>query len=84
MFKCDKCGKCCENLQESELYSDLDRGDGICKHLDVKKHLCRIYENRPLKCNVDKMYKLYFSDKMTLDEYYSLNNTACTLLKNKF
>ena len=42
MFKCDCCGCCCRNLQLSDLYSELDRGDGTCKYL--VGNLCSIYE----------------------------------------
>lgn len=55
MFYCDCCGLCCMNLSKSEIYSDLDRGDGICKYFDMDSKLCTIYEERPEKCNVDKM-----------------------------
>lgn len=51
MFNCDKCGLCCRSLHLSELYHDLDKGDGVCIHLDEKTNLCRIYHSRPEKCN---------------------------------
>lgn len=80
MFKCDCCGCCCRNLNKSELYSDLDRGDGICKYLSG--NLCSIYENRPLLCRVDECYDLYFCNIMNRDEYYKLNTIECQKLKN--
>ncbi|MFB2516000.1 YkgJ family cysteine cluster protein [Lysinibacillus sp. OTC-L20] len=80
-FFCDQCGLCCQNLHLSELYADLDSGDGTCIYFDHQSKLCTIYENRPLKCQVDKMYELYFSS-ITKDEYYQLNYDACQLLKN--
>lgn len=81
MFSCDCCGKCCMNLGESELYRDLDRGDGVCLHFDLKSHLCRIYAKRPDKCNVDKSYNLFFRDIMSKEQYYQLNYKACMKLK---
>lgn len=81
MFNCDKCGYCCSNLDSSPLYADLDRGDGVCRYFDTDTRLCTIYADRPLKCNIDKTYELFFKDKMTLDEYYSLNYDACKKLK---
>ena len=42
MFECDKCGACCRSLKRSELYSKLDRGDGVCKYLN--DNLCSIYD----------------------------------------
>jgi len=57
MFACDCCGCCCRNLKKSELYADLDRGDGACKYL--VGNLCSIYEKRPLFCRVDECYELF-------------------------
>lgn len=71
MFKCDKCGECCRNLNKSEIYKELDRGDGICKYL--KGNLCSIYELRPLLCRVDESYEKFFKNMMTKEKYYKLN-----------
>ena len=81
MFKCDCCGLCCMNLKKSQLYSDLDRGDGICKFFELETKLCSIYEKRPEKCNVEKTYESCFKDKMSKNQYYKLNYDACKLLK---
>lgn len=81
MFECKKCGACCKNLHLSDIYADLDRGDGICKHL--KNNLCSIYENRPLKCRIDESYYVFFSEKMTIETYYKLNYEACEILIKK-
>lgn len=83
MFKCDCCGLCCMKLKMSELYSDLDRGDGICRYFDVTSKLCSIYENRPDKCNVDKMYEKFYKDKISIEEYYELNYEVCNRLKRQ-
>ena len=72
MFKCDCCGLCCMKVSESPLYCDLDRGDGICKFFNCETRLCNIYENRPVRCNVDKMYELCFKEKMAKYEYYKI------------
>lgn len=79
MFKCDCCGCCCRNIDKSELYSNLDRGDGQCKYLIG--NLCSIYDNRPLFCRIDKCYDLFFKDIMSIDEYYRLNMEVCKKLK---
>ncbi len=79
MFFCDKCGMCCRNLKYSKLYSDLDRGDGVCKYLHG--NLCSIYENRPLKCRIDDSYEIYFKSVMTREEYYRKNYEVCNFLK---
>ena len=60
MFKCDKCGLCCQNLKKSYLYKDLDRGDGICKYYNTETKLCTIYSSRPLICNIEESYYKYF------------------------
>lgn len=83
MFVCDCCGLCCMNLNKSELYSDLDRGDGICRYFDIDSKLCTIYDERPDKCNVDKIYVKFFKDKMTIEQYYQMNYVACGDLKKK-
>lgn len=79
MFKCNKCGQCCRNLNKSDLYNDLNRGDGVCRFL--KKNLCSIYETRPQLCRIDDCYQLYFKDIYSIEEYYKLNYKACTNLQ---
>lgn len=81
MFQCDCCGCCCRNLDKSELYKDLDRGDGVCKYLN--ENLCTIYENRPLFCRVDECYERFFKQDMSLVEYYDVNLKMCEKLKEK-
>ncbi len=79
MFKCNRCGCCCRNLDKSELYAELDRGDGICKYL--RGNLCSVYENRPLLCRIDECYDLYFYKIMERVEYYRLNKIESQKLK---
>lgn len=79
MFKCDQCGKCCRNLNKSQLYSELDRGDGICKFLNG--NLCSIYQVRPLLCRVDDCYEQFFKESMSKEDFYSLNYEVCNELK---
>lgn len=81
MFKCNQCGCCCRNLEGSDLYAELDRGDGICKYLNG--NLCSIYEKRPLLCRIDDCYERYFKSQYSLEEYYDLNYKACKVLKKK-
>ena len=81
MFLCDKCGMCCRNLQLSELYADLNRGDGVCKYL--KGNLCSIYESRPMKCRIDDSYEIYFKALMTREEYDRMNQEVCEHLKQE-
>ncbi len=81
MFKCDQCGVCCRHLDRSEIYKDLDRGDGTCIHLNG--NLCDIYEDRPLICRVDESYHVYFEYQMSEEEYYKKNYEACASLKRR-
>ena len=81
MFPCKKCGLCCENLNQSPIFHEFHNGDGICKYLDG--NLCSIYETRPLLCRVDECYYAYFSDKISLEEYYKLNIEICNQFKTK-
>lgn len=81
MFKCDKCGICCRNLDKSEIYKKLDRGDGVCIYLD--KNICSIYEYRPLICRVDDCYDLYFSKEISREKYYIINEEACKKMKKE-
>lgn len=71
------------NLKKSELYSDLDRGDGICRYFDTDSKLCTIYDERPDKCNVDKTYEKFLKDKMTIEQYYQMNYVVCSALKKE-
>ena len=81
MFDCDKCGLCCMNIDKSDIYSDLDRGDGVCKYYNELSHLCNIYDNRPDICNIDKMYEIYFCTTIAKEDYYQMNYNACKQLK---
>jgi Fe-S-cluster containining protein len=66
-------------LDLSPLYKELDRGDGTCKYLIG--NICGIYKERPMICRVDECYDLYFSEKMTKEEYYKKNYEMCSELK---
>lgn len=75
MFNCEHCGCCCRNLDKSDIYASLDRGDGVCKYLYGND--CSIYENRPLLCRIDESYDRLFSSLMSREEFYSINKQAC-------
>lgn len=81
MFKCSCCGECCRNLNKSNLYKDLDRGDGTCRYLEG--NLCTIYEKRPLICRIDESYEAFFKKQFSLEKYYELNYKVCNLLKKR-
>ena len=51
---------CCRKI--GMVNKDLDRGDGVCKHLD-ENNKCEIYNNRPLICNTDRLYEVLLNIK---------------------
>ncbi len=74
-YECKVCGECCRHLDLSELYSDLDLGDGTCKYLTG--NLCKIYNERPLKCRVEESYYAFFSHNMSKEAFYQRNYEMC-------
>ena len=44
MYNCEHCGCCCRNLDKSDIYISLDRGDGVCRYLVGND--CSIYKDR--------------------------------------
>ena len=58
----------------------LDRGDGVCRHLDERSNLCRIYDERPPICRVADMYER-FSDHLAWPDFVELNLRACAELR---
>lgn len=81
MFKCDKCGKCCKNLNKSPVYKNLHNGNGVCKYL--KNNICSIYEDRPLLCRVDEAYNVFFENLYEYNEYLKINYEICKKLKRE-
>lgn len=79
MFKCDRCGECCRHLNLSNFYSELDRGDGVCKYLCG--NLCSVYGTRPLLCRIDASFDFFFQGTMSREEYYKMNYEACEKMK---
>ena len=82
-FPCERCGQCCRRISGIPLYEDLDRGDGVCKHFNEKTNTCNIYENRPDKCRIDKMYEKYFFKQYSKSEFYRLNKEFCRKWQNE-
>lgn len=80
MFKCSRCGLCCQHIDMIPELSEYDSGNGKCKYL-TKNNLCAIYANRPDICNVDKMYEINFSNEMTKEAFYEKNLEGCRALK---
>ena len=82
--KCDKClGLCCRRIGQFEFMKIFDRGDGVCKYL-TKDNKCEIYDHRPLICNTDRLYELFYVNKLSRIEYDRLNDEACEELKRLY
>ncbi len=79
MFHCEHCGCCCRNLDKSDIYATLDRGDGVCKYLNGND--CLIYENRPLLCRIDESYNKMFRGLMSRENFYDINKQVCKKLQ---
>lgn len=82
-FGCDKCGLCCQHIDQIPELKKFDSGNGRCIHL-TENNLCDIYNVRPNICNVEKMYQLRYSAYMSKEEYLSLNEEGCKRLKRLF
>ncbi|WP_423837713.1 YkgJ family cysteine cluster protein [Thalassolituus oleivorans] len=80
-FPCDQCGACCKNVGLSAELDFLNRGDGICKFLDMEKNLCSVYENRPSICRIDQQYKENYIKLYSWDEFIEINLSVCDSLK---
>lgn len=80
MFYCSRCGLCCKHIDKIPQLSEYHDGDGICRYLVDNK--CSIYESRPDICNVDYVYKTFFSEIYSLQEFYELNYYVCNELKS--
>jgi Fe-S-cluster containining protein len=74
-FDCKRCGACCRLVGAVAELSDLDRGDGACKHL-TPANLCGIYEERPRLCRVDETCP----PVLTAQEWRTRNANECERL----
>lgn len=82
-FPCTICGVCCKNISHIQELKDFDLGNGVCKHLDLKTNKCKIYNERPRICNIDKMFALEYSKYFSKEEFYLININSCNLLQEK-
>ena len=83
IFPCDKCGICCNHINEIPELHLYDLGNGRCIHL-TDNNLCDIYETRPDICNVEVLYMKKFCFDMSEDEYIKANVAGCNALKQKY
>lgn len=78
-FNCSMCGECCRHIENIPDLSTYNRGDGVC--INLESNLCRIYENRPDICNVEKMYDIKYKEYYTREEFYKINENVCKEIK---
>jgi Fe-S-cluster containining protein len=88
-FPCTACGACCTSISQipraladtdllvGTLGNLKDRGDGTCVHYDEDTKRCRIYEGRPLVCQVENLGKRLLQPKGL---WYAMNLKYCDIL----
>ncbi len=79
-FPCNKCGACCKSVSLSQETQFLDRGDGMCRHLNMLNNKCSIYEDRPDICRVDVQYHKHYKEHYGWEDFVHLNLTSCQIL----
>lgn len=77
---CSKCNALCCKVM-GKILPEYDRGDCVCKYL-TEDNKCSIYDERPFICNTVRIYNKYYKDKITIEQWYDMNNRACTELRN--
>ena len=82
-FACTRCGACCRSVSFSPLTAWLDKGDGICQHLDEQTELCAIYESRPDVCRIDLQYEVHYVRHLSWKEFSDLNLQCCEALQKR-
>lgn len=80
-FDCHRCGACCKLVNLSEYGTDLDRGDGVCRHFDELNNICKIYETRPEICNVSVMYEKFYKKNYDWATFSQMNKESCQQLE---
>lgn len=80
-FPCNRCMQCCKRVNLLLQTAGMDRGDGVCRHLDESEGACRIYDSRPDICRVERQYELNYQGTMTWDAFVAVNAAACKQLQ---
>lgn len=83
-FPCTSCGLCCQNISNIEELKDYNLGNGICKHFDMMNKNCKIYDDRPNICRVDKMFQLEYKKYFTKEVFYMENAKVCNALQEQY
>lgn len=81
-FPCTGCGACCRHIDKAK---DLIKTNpelnfpytwdetGKCEMLG-DDNMCKVYDSRPLICNVDKLMAFY---KLNKKDFYAINIKGC-------
>lgn len=80
VFPCTSCGKCCRQVGNHEHTRFLDRGDSVCRYLQLESNLCSIYEQRPIVCRVYDYHQQYLSHEITWYDFRQMNIEICSKL----
>lgn len=40
-------------------------------------NICKVYDNRPLICNVEKLYEKYYKNEMSKQNFFDINEQIC-------
>ena len=92
-FPCSSCGECCKQIGSAlnvshsnpiiqELFDKFPykaNPDGSCEMLN-NENQCKVYENRPLICNIKLLSILFKTDTQ---DFYKLSAEACNELIEK-
>lgn len=90
-YECKQCGRCCQHLEFvrkphklKEPVRHLAKGfpfkvyNGVCEMFKDGK--CSCYNSRPLLCNVEKMWEVYYSHLYTKEQWFQHNKLGCEVL----
>ena len=87
-FPCTSCGACCRRISLAVAYHGVKPPthplhfpyswdeEGVCEHLRPD-NTCRVYEIRPLICNVEAYARYIGAD---MKSFFALNAKACNKL----
>ena len=84
MFPCTSCGLCCQNISNIKELKEFDLGNGVCKYFNHIDNSCKIYQDRPDICQVDKMFDIKYHKYFTKEEFYIENAKVCNNLQDKY
>ena len=84
-FNCTGCGLCCRHIAHLDgyghgYYTIRDRGDGVCVHLATDTNRCRIYEHRPVVCDI----RMLCPSNIALKDWHKLSELACKAKQKEY